>query len=105
MPNDSLIHADIFFLITTISVVIIASILATILIYGAKIARNISQISDEVKKESGHIIKDFETARVNLKENGLKFSYFTSFIKNFFGKMPPSVKKKTSHKNKENPDN
>jgi hypothetical protein len=49
---DQLIHADIFFFISTIAVVLIAIAAITALIYAIKILHNIKKITDRLANDS-----------------------------------------------------
>lgn len=49
---QEILHANIFFFITAVGVVIITILVAVMLVYGIKFVRNLSVISDEVKDEA-----------------------------------------------------
>lgn len=60
---QQLFFADIFFLVTTISVVLVAATAAAFLMYAALIARDIRKISKKLKKESIACIDDIVTVK------------------------------------------
>jgi ABC-type multidrug transport system fused ATPase/permease subunit len=73
---QDILHANIFFFITAISVVVITILLAVLLVYGIKFIRNLSDISNEVKDEAHEYVE----ASRNLREkiSSLPFvSFFT----------------------------
>lgn len=65
---QSLIHADVFFFVTTIAVVILAIILAVVLVYIAIILADIRELSRTIKKEGAEIIDDVHAFRDEVKE-------------------------------------
>jgi uncharacterized protein YoxC len=89
---DTLIHADIFFFITTIALILIALGLIIALIYIIKILHNVFHVSEKVKVESDEIISDLKTLRGNVKEKGFRLQYVKQFIKRIFGRNRRSNK-------------
>ena len=81
---DTLIHADIFFFITSIAVIVLTAALVVVLIYLAQFLRNARDISRTGKKESEDIAADISTLRVRAKQEGLKWRFFTDFFSKFF---------------------
>jgi len=65
---ESLIHADIFFFITTIIVVILGILFAVILFYIAKILADIREISRIARSESGDIAEDIKHIRQEVND-------------------------------------
>ena len=92
---DNLIHADIFFFISTIALVVVSVGLIIALVYVIKILRNVSEVSDKVKEESSEILDDLKSLRGTIKQEGFKLSYFGTFIKHLFSK--PRKAKKVQH--------
>ena len=60
---QTLIHADIFFFVTTIVVVLVAIVLIVILIYIAIILADIRQLSRTIRKEGAEIAEDVDMLR------------------------------------------
>lgn len=96
MPNESLIHADIFFFISTISLVVLTVAAAIALFYLIRILRNARDISDTIKSESGEIVADSKRLRAALRDEGLKWRHVTHLVRTFFVK--DSDKKKRGSK-------
>ncbi len=69
---DSLLQADIFFFITSVSVVLLTLSLLVIAYYVAGIARDLRAISAKVRKAGEEIESDFEALRAHLHEEGAK---------------------------------
>jgi hypothetical protein len=95
MPNESLIHADVFFFISTIALVIISVGIIIALAYGIKILRNVKEISERVKEESVEILADVKTLRHALRDEGLKWKHVIDLVRNFFVRKGNKVKKMT----------
>ena len=70
---DTLAKSDIFFLITSIAVVIVTALLAVALIYAISILREAKKISAAVKDESAAVIADIAEARRFVRKEGMKF--------------------------------
>ncbi len=96
MPNESLIHADIFFFISTIALVVISIGFGIALYYGIKILRNVRDISDKVNAESSEIIADIKALRRALREEGVKWKHVTELVRSFFTKKSVSTVRKVS---------
>ena len=94
---DKLIHADIFFFITTCALVLLTIILAIVFSYGVFIAKNINHIVKRIKEQSDNISEDIEVARQKIKDQGLKFASIIAFIKSLsiFNSIRKSRKKST----------
>lgn len=80
---NSLIQADIFFFITSIAVIVITLAVLVLLVYGIKIARTISHISESVKKQSDEILTDIHQLRERVKSESMKVSTFWKFVSGF----------------------
>ncbi len=92
---DTLVHADIFFFVTTIAVVGVALALIVALLYLAAILRRVSKVMDEVNKETILVRQDIQTLRENVKSGGAKLKFFGDFFQNIFTmKSSRSTKKK-----------
>ena len=99
---SSLIHADIFFLITTIVVIVVGILLAFVLLKLAGILKNVKDISDEAKEEAARIVTDVADLRQEIREHGEKFSGAMGVVENFLPKSrkvgSKQIKKKTNEK-------
>ncbi|MES2436642.1 MAG: hypothetical protein V4519_01405 [Patescibacteria group bacterium] len=77
---ETLIHADIFFFITTVSLVVISLGLVIAIIYLIKILRDISAVSHKVKDESAEIIADLKHIRGTIKQQAFSFGGISQII-------------------------
>jgi biopolymer transport protein ExbB/TolQ len=91
---DQLIHADIFFFITSIAVVLITAILLVVLVYLVRILRDVSQVTRKVKAESELISQDIAELRQNIKREGYRFKHFMDFFSKFINRRKKVTKKK-----------
>jgi predicted membrane protein len=85
---STLIHADIFFFITTIAVILITLAMVVALIYVIFILRNIFRLSKTVEDETHRIISDVEELRSDVKKKGAnaasRWRAGKRFFKNIF---------------------
>ncbi|MFA6158403.1 MAG: hypothetical protein WC763_02135 [Candidatus Paceibacterota bacterium] len=95
MPNESLIHADIFFFISTISLVALSIGFGVALFYVIRILRDVREISDKIRVESGEIVADSRKLRAAIRDEGIKWKHVTHLIRGFFVR---DVEKKRSAK-------
>ena len=65
---QSIIHADIFFFVSTIAVVILALLALVVLVYLIVILRNLKEISERAKEEGFAILDDVAGFRHFVKE-------------------------------------
>lgn len=72
--NQTLIHADIFFFITTIAVIILVILLVALLAYAVKIVRTVSFMTTTIKEESENIVEDISALRQKIKEESTRAS-------------------------------
>ena len=73
---------DIFFVVTTAAVAILAVLLTIVMVYIIKISRNIKYISQKARGEADLISQDLSELRQNVKDNGAKLKFFASFFNN-----------------------
>jgi membrane protein implicated in regulation of membrane protease activity len=88
--ND-ILHANIFFFITSVAVVVLAILGAVALYYILGILKNIRNISDRAERGSEILAGDMEHLRENIKEEGMRFRHIKKFIKGY-AKWFPSEK-------------
>jgi uncharacterized membrane protein len=99
---QTLVHADIFFFVTTIAVILVAIVLVIVLIYIAIILADIRELSRTIKKEGAEIIGDVHAFRDEVKEeakysgrnNPSAVAAFLSFISSVM------ASRKSKHTNK-----
>ncbi len=87
---ESLIHADIFFFVTTVIVIALGLISIVILTYIAIIIADIREISRIARRESGEIAEDIAEIRGEIKKeirnNSSVISSIFKVIKNLFNR-------------------
>ncbi len=93
MPNESLIHADIFFFISTIALVLISIAVVIALVYLIRILRNVGEVTDKIKTESTEIVGDLKKLRANLRDEGVKWKHVADLVRVFFMRKATKVKK------------
>lgn len=81
--NDVL-HANIFFFITSVAVVALAIMWVVILWYVIAILREVKVIVERVRKASEDIEADLQALRASVKASGERVRSFGSVITNFF---------------------
>jgi hypothetical protein len=92
---DSLIHADIFFFVTTIAVVVIGAFAVVALAYLIKLLRRGREIAEQVRAETVLVRADIQRVRDELTGGQFLIRKMGAFAKNFF------PKKKNSRSNKQ----
>lgn len=70
---DTLMKADIFFFVTTISVILLTLLAIVAFIYIVKILHNIRAISETIKNESNLIAEDMDDIRARVRSSGFTF--------------------------------
>ncbi len=80
---NTLIHADIFFYVTTIVVILLAVLVSILIFFLIKISRNVSEIVKKVKKESDNIVEDVSSFREKIKEEGSKVASAGKMMRGF----------------------
>lgn len=92
---DSLLTSDIFFFITSLSVVLITVVVVIIGLRILPILRDIRKVVSVFKEEGEQIIKDVQTVRATVKERSAATKNAISIISSFF---TPKKKGKTKTK-------
>jgi len=91
---QTLIHADIFFFVTTIAVALIAFVAVIVLVYIVIILKDVRELSRTIKKEGEEIIQDVhvfreevkEEARYSMKNNPSTAAAFFNLVANLFAR-------------------
>jgi hypothetical protein len=86
---NTLIHADIFFFVTTIFVVIIAIVMTIALIYLIKILHDVKTITKQVREETVLFREDIKDVRGTIRRDGFRVGQLFTLLKGI-------VKRKTS---------
>lgn len=77
---DELLHANIFFFITSIAVIVVTVFLVVLLHHLIQIARDAREITNMVKEESTEIAEDLEELRDTIKKEGFRLWHFFAFL-------------------------
>ena len=86
--------SDIFFFITSVSVVVISILLVILLVYGFQIVRDVRIFVRTVKDEGEEIVKDFRAGRMSVMEKGKSIvSVLSTFFR--YGAKHKERKKKS----------
>ena len=93
----TLIHADIFFFITSVVTVILGILVAVALFYIVLILRDLRHISDLAQKSGDKLAGDLDELREAAKEEGLKMKTIFDF---FIALLIRRAKQKMSGKKK-----
>jgi hypothetical protein len=72
---------DIFFVVTTIAVVIVAALFTIALYYIVRILRNVDHVSQIVSEEGDLMREDIAQMRSSIKREGFKISHLASFAR------------------------
>lgn len=94
--NESFIHADIFFFISTIALVVITVLLSIAAVYLIRILRDASEVSEKIKEEGGEIAADLKRLRANLRDEGVKWKHVASLARALFGRKAKTAKRKAA---------
>jgi hypothetical protein len=94
MPNESLIHADVFFFIATIAFVIISVGIIIALSYAIRILKIAKDISERVRSESLEILAEVKTLRHALRDEGLKWKHVIDLVRGFFVRKGKKISSK-----------
>ncbi|MGC9599081.1 MAG: hypothetical protein ABSE18_01725 [Minisyncoccia bacterium] len=91
---DTLIHADIFFFVTTIAVVIVGAVLAVALICLVKILSDIKKITKQVHEETTLFREDLHDLRTQVRHDGFRLQHFIDFVTRLVHRKKTSRSKK-----------
>jgi hypothetical protein len=85
--NSTLIHADIFFFITTIVVIALGIVLVVLFIYLVIILKDVREISRTVRRESDEIATDVDMLRQEMRQEIRSGMSSMSAVTGFIGKL------------------
>jgi len=95
---SEILHANIFFLITAIAVIVVGTGLSIALYYVIVILREFREVAQMVRKASGGLEEDFQDLRAGVKSEGRRvksaFDLALGFILQRFARTKPKAKKK-----------
>lgn len=95
---NTLIHADIFFFITAIAVVLGTGVFLVASWYVIQILRDVHEISTKAKNAAGKLEVDFETLRSDLKRKSTKVGSIADMVLAFIASWVPRPRKKKAEK-------
>lgn len=84
----------VFFFISSLGFIILSVILTVALIYIIKILRDIKYISQKAKSEADILSGELSELRQNVREQGSKLKFFSSFFNNIYKKSKEQKSKK-----------
>lgn len=68
---DEVLHANIFFFITGIAVIVFTALLCVALFHGIKVLKTLRRIMDRIESETEVIAEDMQSVRAYFSEDGL----------------------------------
>lgn len=74
------LHANIFFFITGVAVIIFTALLCVALFHGIKVLRSLRRIMDRVEEGTETIAEEIQNVRAYLSEDGLLQRIFSTLI-------------------------
>ncbi len=83
---------DIFFLVTTIAVVLLGLMIGFVLFRIWRILGHVEKFSQEVSEESALLRADVAHLRTNIRSEGFKLAHLTRFARTVMGRMGPKKK-------------
>lgn len=95
--QQTLIHADIFFYVTTIAVVVIGVILAFCLFYLLRIIKDASDIARKFRREADKVVADLDSVREHVKDR-VSVSAILGFLSGFLRGQTKAKSTRTRHK-------
>lgn len=93
MNETTLIHADIFFFITTITVGVIGILLAIAIIYLIKVIRDIDKLQKRVSVQTGELIEDIKVVRNEVASEGAVVKHVFSLIVRLLSRSARRIKR------------
>ncbi len=90
--NEGLIHADIFFFVTTIVMVVVGIVLTVALVYLVRILHNVDRLTRKVEHETSEILADIRMIRNEIKSEGFRLKHIIGFVLRFITKTTKKAK-------------
>jgi hypothetical protein len=93
---QTLVHADIFFFISTICLVLLSILAGVGLYYAIGILRDVREVTDRIKKASSDIERDLDALRYSVKAEGAKVRGIADLVLGFITRAlsPKPIKRK-----------
>lgn len=94
MGMSEIVHADIFFFITSIAVIVVGIGMSVFLFFGILIVRDIRAVVQKVRKASDELEKDFEDLRASVKGEGARVKTVFELMLGFIARQIPKSRTK-----------
>ena len=78
---DDFLKMDIFFVVSTVAVVVVGGLFAYILVRVLRILRNVERLSDAVTEEARLLKWDIDDVRQKVRSEGFKLSYVSRLFR------------------------
>ena len=92
------VHADIFFFITSVVVIVVGAGLAVATYFVIDILRDVRVVAKKVRKASDELEQDFEDLRSNIKSEGVRVRTVFEMVLGFMARQIPKAKIKRKAK-------
>jgi hypothetical protein len=90
---DDFLKMDVFFVVSTVAVLVVTALLAFVLVRVLRILGRVEQISEVVSEEAQLVRKDVADLRENVRTEGFKLKHLANFASSTFGRYRPTGKK------------
>jgi hypothetical protein len=80
---SEVVHADIFFFVTTVAIVLITAAVLVVLYFCVLILRDVRALCAKVRKAGDELERDFEVLRANVKTEGVKLRTIVDMVIGF----------------------
>lgn len=94
---SEILHANIFFFITSGAVILVTVFLAWGLYYVVRILKNVQDITERVDQETIELGADIKALRATIKQEGFKLVTLYTFFQKMLKPFLPKKKKKAVH--------
>lgn len=95
---NTLIHADVFFFVTTVAVIVVGAVSTIALIYLASILSDIKEVTRQVKEETILFREDIKGLRSDIMKEGFRVERLVMFFRNLFKGTSARSKRKEAAK-------
>ena len=91
-------HADIFFFITSIATVVLTILLAIALYYAIRILHDVREVTEKIRKASNDLERDLDHLRNTVKGEGMRVKMIVEMVLSFITRqIPKGRKRKAKH--------
>lgn len=91
-------HADVFFFITALAVIVLSVGMAVVLYYVIGIVRDVRAVTEKVRSASNGLEQDFEELRAVLKKQGVRTKTVLELLLSFLMRKIPKARIKSVKK-------